>query len=948
MSALLKAFQQSSYLYGGNAEYIEELYEAYLQNPDSVNGEWRTFFDKLQEGHGHTADVSHQRIIERLKQLSRQPRTYHTAHAAPTLDKVAAEKQAAVTRLINEYRTHGHQAAHLDPLRLEHESAVPSLEPAYHYLDDADLDTVFDTGGLANQPRLPLRKILDTLKTAYCRNIGAEFMHITNTEERLWLQTRLEGPLANPKLEKEQRLRVLDRLTAAEGLEKHLHSKYVGQKRFSLEGGESLIPLLDTMCQQAGANDVEEVVIGMSHRGRLNVLVNIMGKAPQDLFKEFEGKYDKSKGSGDVKYHQGFSSDVNTPGGAMHLTLGFNPSHLEIIAPVVEGSVRARQRRSQDTMGDKVLAVLMHGDAAFAGQGVVMETFNMSQTHGYSTGGTIHIVVNNQVGFTTSDPHEARSTPYCTDVAKMVEAPIFHVNADDAEAVALIAQLAVEYRKKFRKDIVIDLFCYRRHGHNEADEPAATQPIMYQHIKKHATTRALYAQKLAADGVISEADAQALAAQYRKDLEAGKHVALDLIPDGKNPRYKHSLNWHAYTQSGREDHPKDVGETAIPLELVRELSAKLEALPQNFVLHPRVAKIMDDRRKMAAGALSMDWGYAETLAYAALLHEGGTVRISGQDSGRGTFFHRHAILHNQKDGQTYLPLQSLTNDPSGLIIINSLLSEEAVLGFEYGYSTTDPNALVVWEAQFGDFANGAQVVIDQFISSGEIKWGRLCGLVLMLPHGYEGQGPEHSSARLERFMQLCAEYNMRVCMPSTPAQMFHLLRRQIKHPLRKPLIIMSPKSLLRHKLSVSTLEDITDRNFQPLIGEIDSIDAKKVKRIVLCSGKVYFDLLEARREQDIKDIAIVRVEQLYPFPLEEMKVLLAQYENLKEIVWCQEEPKNQGVWYQSNHHFRECTQEHQTLSYAGRDSSASPAAGYHSLHVEQQKALIAEALNLKN
>ncbi|MFA7096189.1 MAG: 2-oxoglutarate dehydrogenase E1 component [Gammaproteobacteria bacterium] len=930
--------QQNSHLFGANAAFIEELYEQYLLDRSSVSDRWRAYFDSLQ-GAG-PGDRRQAPVAEEPASLPPAPRPPVSANEGPSPD--AVQKQIAVLQLINAYRTRGHQQANYDPIHLRDRLTVPDLDPAFHRLTEADMDTLFGTGSLVAPDRLPLRDILALVREVYCGKIGAQYMHITETAQKRWLQQRLEGTRLGIQLSAEQRRQILQRLIAAEGLEKYLHSKYVGQKRFSLEGGESLIPLLDELIQHAGAGTVREIVIGMAHRGRLNVLVNILGKSPRELFQEFEGKYDPNlfRGSGDVKYHQGFSSDVETPGGPVHIALAFNPSHLEIVDPVVEGSVRARQQRRGDRKGEQVLPVLIHGDSAFAGQGVVMETFNLSQVRGFTTGGTIHIVVDNRIGFTTSHPQDMRSTMYCTDIAKMVEAPIFHVNGDDPEAVLFVTRLALDFRMEFKKDVVIDLVCYRRHGHNEADEPAVTQPMMYQKIKRHPTVSQVYAGRLAAEGVIGPDDADAMARRYRDALDQGEIVAHNILTGVKN---EFAADWTPYKQADW----RFPAHTGISAELIRELDEKLRRLPEGFELHPRVAKIMDDRGKMAAGALPLDWGFAEIMAYASLVYEGYHVRLSGQDSGRGTFFHRHAVLHNQKDGTSYIPLQGIAENQGHFTAIDSILSEEAVLAYEYGYATAEPHGLTIWEAQFGDFANGAQVVIDQFISSGEAKWGRLCGLTVFLPHGYEGQGPEHSSARLERWLQLCAEGNMQVCIPSTPAQMFHMLRRQVLRPYRTPLIVITPKSLLRHKLAVSSLESLTTGTFHPIIGEIDALEPSAVRRVVLCSGKVYYDLLEERRARGLEDVAILRIEQLYPFPGQELGAELRRYAHAAEVVWCQEEPQNQGAWYQSQHNIRACMRPNQTLRYAGRPASASPAAGYFNLHIQQQAALVNDALSME-
>lgn len=699
--------------------------------------------------------------------------------------------------------------------------------------------------------------------------------------------------------------------------------------------------MMKEIIHQAGEFKTNEVIIGMAHRGRLNVLVNVLGKAPDALFQEFEGKV-KSELTGDVKYHMGFSSDIRTESGAIvHLALAFNPSHLEIIGPVVEGSVRARLRRRNDLeKKDKVVPVVIHGDAAFAGQGVVMETFNFSQARGYSTGGTVHIVINNQIGFTTSNPLDARSTLYCTDVAKMVQAPIIHVNGDDPEAVVFATQIAFDFRMKFKRDVVIDLVCYRRHGHNEADEPSVTQPTMYQKIKSMRPLREIYADQLINEQIISREQVDEAMENYRNRLDQGLPV-VELVHGDYEGNI--SIDWSPYVNAKWTDK----ADTTISPADIKMLSDKIQQLPEGFELHPVVSKLMAERQKMTDNEIPMNWGYAETMAYASLLNDGYKVRLSGQDCGRGTFAHRHAVLHDVKTGNSYVPLETLSTDAErNFVVIDSVLSEEAVLAFEYGYASSEPTSLVLWEAQFGDFANGAQVVIDQFISSGEQKWGRLCGLVMLLPHGYEGQGPEHSSARLERYMQLCAQHNIQVCTPTTPAQMFHLLRRQMIRNFRKPLIVMTPKSLLRHKLAVSPLSDLSEGKFHTVIPEVDTMDPAKVTKIVLCCGKVYYDLLQKRRDEKIESVAIIRVEQLYPFPKKALGNELAKFSNAKAIVWCQEEPQNQGVWFSSQHNIIDCLSPEQTLTYAGRSFAASPAVGSPLLHAKQQQELVQAALSI--
>jgi 2-oxoglutarate dehydrogenase E1 component len=913
-------------LYGGNAAYLDTLYEQYQRDPSSVADHWRELFDGL--------------VAAPLPQAARTT----TPPSAPLTgaDADASAKQAAVARLVQIWVNRGHLVAKVDPLGLTRRPRPRVLDLDYFGLEPSDLDSVFVTGSrtAAIPKQLKLRDILGQLEHIYAGPIGAEFAHVSDSHERLWLQDEFQAGRVAHAFSSAERHDLLWQLTMAEGLERYLHTKYVGQKRFSLEGAESFIALLDDLIQRCGTAGVEEVVIGMAHRGRLNVLVNLLGKSPSVMFSEFEGKSDivPVRGSGDVKYHKGFSADLRTSAGNVHVVLAFNPSHLEVVDAVVEGSVRARQERRGDTQGERVLPVLVHGDAAFAGQGVVMETLQLSQARGYCTGGTVHIVINNQVGFTTSDARDARSTIYCSDIAKMLEAPIFHVNADDPEAVVFVARLALKYRIQFRKDVVIDLVCYRRHGHNEADEPAATQPLMYRTIREHPTVRDLYAQRLIKEGVLSAEAVSAMVEQYRQGLDAGRpqaRASLGMIGN------KYTVDWSAYLQVDWSERPQ----TALQMRRLRALGQRIITVPEDFTLQPRVAAVMKNRARMIAGEIPLDWGCAETLAYAALLEDGFAVRLSGQDSGRGTFFHRHAVLHDQNSDRTYTPLQHVAERQPRFEVIDSVLSEEAVMGFEYGYSTTEPNALVIWEGQFGDFANGAQVIIDQFISSGEAKWGRVCGLTLFLPHGYEGQGPEHSSARLERFLQLCAELNMQVCVPSTPAQMFHVLRRQMLRHFRKPLILMTPKSLLRHELSVSPLAEFTRGSFASVIGEIDDIAPEPVRRIVFCSGKVYFDLLKARRKEGVHDVALVRIEQLYPFPGEDYAAALRRYPNAREVVWCQEEPQNQGAWYQIRHRLQEFAGEAREVLYAGRASAAAPATGLIKVHESEQQGIVRAALH---
>jgi 2-oxoglutarate dehydrogenase E1 component len=922
-------------VYAGNAEFIEDLYERYLAQPTSVPEEWQNLFSTFKGSDSPMRTA----IADQLRRLfDDQPRDA-SASRNGAAEKASVAKQIAVMRLIQAHRGLGHFRARVDPIRLRAQPNIPDLDPSFHSLTEADMDTVFHTGNLGGRSEMALREIVEMLRETYTGSIGTEFLHISEVEEKRWLQTRLEATRAKPSFSDNERLQFLSRVIAAEGIEHYLHTAYAGQKRFSLEGGETTITALDTIIQSAGAQGTQEMVIGMAHRGRLNVLVNIMGKAPKELFQEFEGLHNWKGVSGDVKYHQGYSTDIATRGGIVHVALGYNPSHLEIGNPVTEGSVRARQEKRNDTERDKVMAVLLHGDASFAGQGVVYETLNLSQTRGYTTGGTIHIVINNRIGFTTSHPLDVRSTLYCTDVGKVVQAPIFHVNGEDPEAVAYVAQLAVDYRMTFKKDVIIDLICYRRYGHNEADEPAATQPMMYKKIRNHDSVATHYAAKLERDGVTQPGQADELEREYREALKQGLQVAAGIVCPlvDRKPRVFEEL---------RKSHWTAPANTAIPLSEIRRLGGLMDRLPEDFELHPRVAKIVEDRRMMAVGAMPVDWGFAEVMAYASLVDEGHPVRLSGQDTGRGTFFHRHAVLLNQRNGDEYIPLQHISDKQARFTVINSILSEEAVLGFEYGFSAASPDTLVIWEAQFGDFANGAQVVIDQFIVSAEQKWRLLCGLTLMLPHGYEGQGPEHTSARIERFLRLAAQDNIQVCYPSSPSQMFHLLRRQLLRPYRKPLIIFSPKSTLRRKLSFSPVQELAEGKFREVIGETESLDPARVRRVVFCSGKVYYDLLEARREKSLTDVAIMRVEQLYPYPVEAIAAEIARYAHADDVVWAQEEPENQGPWDFVRDRLKTALRPDQRLGYSGRPTMAAPSGGDYHRHLERQKELVESALGL--
>ncbi|MBK0416892.1 2-oxoglutarate dehydrogenase E1 component [Chromobacterium haemolyticum] len=940
---MMQSMYSHSYLFGGNAPFIEELYEQYLADANSVPNEWRDYFDKLAQAPGAAErDVPHMPIQESFIQLAKKPAAGQRASSGAEWDTM--QKQVGVLKLISAYRVLGSRQANLDPLKRMDQELVRELDPATHGLTVADMAVQFNAGSLVGPQKMPLSDILARLKQTYCGNIGVEYMHITKSDEKHWVQKRFEGDLSTPHYDAAKKQRILKQITAAETLERYLHTKYVGQKRFSLEGGESAIAALDHLIQNATGQGVQELIIGMAHRGRLNVLVNTLGKLPRDLFAEFEGKAAQQMASGDVKYHMGFSSDIPTADGPMHVSLAFNPSHLEIVNPVVEGSVRARQERRKDTERKTAVPVLIHGDSAFGGLGVNQGTFNLSQTRGYGTGGTIHIVINNQVGFTTSDTRDIRSTMYCTDVAKMIEAPIFHVNGDDPEAVCYVMQAALDYRMTFKKDVVIDLVCYRKLGHNEGDDPFLTQPMMYKKIAKHQGVRAMYAERLVQEGVLKAEEADAQIQAYRDALDKGEHVEQTALTNYKR---EHALDFSQYLGT-HWAHPTD---TSLPQADIQRLTDKFTSLPEGFKLHPTVQKVLAARKAMAAGEQNADWGMAETLAYASLVTNGFGVRLSGEDSGRGTFSHRHSVLHDQNreswDQGSYVPLRNMSDNQADFLVIDSILNEEAVLAYEYGYACSAPDQLVIWEAQFGDFANGAQVAIDQFISSGETKWGRLCGLTTILPHGYDGQGPEHSSARLERWLQLCAEHNMQVVMPSEASQMFHMLRRQVLRPYRKPLVIFLSKRLLRFKDSMSPIEAFTSGSFRPVIGDSVVQDAKKVKRVLLCAGQVYYDLAAARKERGLDDdIAIVRIEQLYPFPTEQVAAELARFPQAREVMWVQEEPRNQGAWYQIRHRLEGLLGAKQSLSFAGRPSSASPAVGYMSKHVAQLKAFVEEAMSV--
>ncbi len=938
--SVYQTYEGNSYLFGGNAPYVEEMYESYLANPGSVPDSWREYFDALQHvpavDGSNARDVPHLPVINAFAERAKQGGT--RVVEASGADSELGRKRTAVQQLIAAYRNVGARWADLDPLKRADRPQIAELEPAFYGFTDADMETMFNVSNtFFGKESMPLRELVNALRETYCGTIGVEYMYATEQAQKRWWQERLEQARANPQLNAEQKKHVLDRLTAAEGLERFLHTKFVGQKRFSLEGGESFIVSMDELIQCAGKQGVQEIVIGMAHRGRLNVLVNTLGKMPSMLFAEFEHTAPEDLPAGDVKYHQGFSSDVSTAGGPVHLTLAFNPSHLEIVNPVVEGSVRARMDRRGDAEGDSVLPVLVHGDAAFAGQGVVMETLALAQTRGYYTGGTVHIVINNQIGFTTSDPRDARSTTYCTDVVKMIDAPVLHVNGDDPEAVVLCTQLALDYRQEFNQDVVVDIVCFRKLGHNEQDTPMLTQPLMYKKIAAHPGTRKLYGDKLVTQQVLAADGPDAMVAAYRAAMDAGRHTVDQVLTNFKS---KYAVDWSPFLSHKWTD----AADTAIPLAEWKRLAERITTVPEGFTVHNLVKNVLEHRAAMGRGEMNVDWGMGEHMAFASLVASGYPIRLSGEDCGRGTFVHRHAVLHDQKrekwDVGSYTPLQNVTEGQAPFVVIDSILSEEAVLGFEYGYASNDPNTLVIWEAQFGDFANGAQVLIDQFIASGEVKWGRVNGITLMLPHGYEGQGPEHSSARLERFMQLAADTNMQIVQPTTASQIFHVLRRQMVRPLRKPLVIMTPKSLLRNKDATSPLAEFTSGGFQTVIPDSGELKGDKVKRVLACSGKVYYDLVKRREEKGGGDTAILRVEQLYPFPHKAFAAELKKYPNATEIVWCQDEPQNQGAWFFVQHYIHENMQAGQKLGYAGRAASASPAVGYAHLHQEQQKALV--------
>ncbi|EIS6794878.1 2-oxoglutarate dehydrogenase E1 component [Escherichia coli] len=898
-------------LSGDNATWLEEYYQTWLRTPEQLPEDWRRFF------------------------LSPEL-TVQSVSGDNNVSGATLKKQAAVIQLINAWRTQGHLRTKLDPLGLNPPADVPSLQPGFWGLSEEDLLQEFSVTFGAHTTQMPLKQLLNLLEQAWAGSQAYELAHLENREEINWLLSRIESSNA-PQADVQTCIARFEKLMAAETLERYLHTRYVGQKRFSLEGGESAIPALDTLTKRLRAQGVEEMVIGMAHRGRLNVLVNLLNKDPAQLFAEFEGKQTIGSGSGDVKYHMGYSSNLETPAGSLHVALAYNPSHLEIVNPVVLGQVRARQERRGEDGQAKVVGVLIHGDSALGGLGVNQTTFNLSQTQGYGTGGTLHLVINNQIGFTTSRLQDMRSSRYCTDIAKMVAAPIIHVNGDDVDAVCQVMELACEWRDTFRRDIIIDICCFRKHGHNESDEPRLTQPQMYQAVDVHPGTLARYGESLARRGLLTQAQQDEMTARYRDWLDScQKREPQPLKP----AIHSFSANWYGLTNP----HWSAPVSTALPRQKLAAYGEIISTLPPDVVAHPTIKRQLALRQDMAAGTQPIDWGMAEMLAYASLVDAGVGVRLSGEDSGRGTFSHRHAVVHHQTEARRYLPLQHIRAGQASFDVYDSVLNEEALLAFEYGYSTSAPQQLVIWEAQFGDFANGAQVAIDQFISSGETKWDRYSGLTILLPHGYDGQGPEHSSARPERWLQLCAENNMQVVMPSESAQMFHLLRGQALRPMRKPLVIMMSKRLLRFKGAMSELSEFTDGAYKPVVTDPQLHQSQKVKRVILCSGQVYYDVLEARKQRECEDeVAIVRLEQLYPFPVAELNDVLASWPNCYEWIWLQEEPENQGAWRQIRHELAALKINTPYWQYAGRPAAAAPATGYGRVHKQQIDEFLAAA-----
>ena len=935
MNESMKELWGSSHISAGHAAYLEDLYETFIHDPDNLSKEWLDFFTSLPKHPNSNGEISHQKIIKEFKNLSRSKVISKTK-------KSVDERQGKVIRLIQSYRNRGHLKAKLDPLGMMERRVIEDLGIEFHGLSHEDLDQEFYTDTFTDSKKLTLREILKRLEEIYCGNIGIECNHILDSNERRWFQKKFESKLKDYDFSKKQQLNIYERLNSAEGLAKYLSAKYPGMKRFGIDGAEALVPLIESVIQDCGSMGASQICFGMAHRGRLNLLVNVLGKLPSELFSAFDEDFElEGASTGDVKYHLGFSSNFETPGGEVHVSLFNNPSHLEIVDPVVIGSVRARQDRIGDKDRSKVVPVLLHGDASFSGQGVVMESLQMSQTRGFNVGGTIHIIVNNQIGFTTSNIQDSRSTDYSSDVAKIIQAPVIHVNGDDPEMVINAAKIACKYRNKFKKDIVIDLFCYRRRGHNEADDPSATQPLMYEKISKHPSVLSQYEDFLKEEGILTLEKAKKIKSDYRKSLEGGEVVAKNL---SINPNDELWFDWEPHLDVKWWPKVK----TSFNKKSFKELGQNIANVPKTFNLGSQASKIFEDRKKMTSSEIPINWGYAEIMAYASLLKEGYPIRITGQDVRRGTFSHRHACVFDSKTGMGYIPLSEIANqNDTRFDIYDSLLSEEAVLGFEYGYSATWPSGLTIWEAQFGDFVNGAQVVIDQFIVSAQHKWDRLSGLVMLLPHGYEGQGPEHSSARIERFLQLCASENIQVCVPSSPKQIFHLLRRQAIRKMRTPLIVISPKSLLRSPNAVSSLDDLTDGSFACVID--DKIkEPNKVKKAIMCSGKVFYELLQKRDEEKRDDIALIRIEQLYPFPYDDLEEILTKYQNAKEFVWCQEEPLNQGAWFSHRHRIQRVLDRldnDKVVNLVSRPAAAAPAVGLMKLHLEQQKQVINEAIS---
>ena len=929
----MKELWGSSHISAGHAAYLEGLYETFLNNPEELSKEWLDFFINLPKLPNSNGEISHQKIINEFRNFSRN---------SDVLKKSVDERQGKVIRLIQSYRNRGHLKAKLDPLGMMERRLVEDLNIEFHGLSHEDLNEEFYTDTFnTGAEKLPLRDIIQKLEDIYCGVIGIECNHIMDSSERRWFQNKFESKLNGYSFNEQEKLNIYERLNSAEGLAKYLSAKYPGMKRFGIDGAESLVPLVETVIQDCGSLGASQICFGMAHRGRLNLLVNVLGKLPSDLFSAFSEDFElEGASTGDVKYHLGFSSNFDTPGGEVHVSLFNNPSHLEIVDPVVIGSVRARQDRINDKDRSKVIPVLLHGDAAFSGQGVVMESLQMSQTRGFNVGGTIHIIVNNQIGFTTSNVNDSRSTDYSSDVAKIIQAPVIHVNGDDPEMVVNAAKIACKYRNKFKKDIVIDLFCYRRRGHNEADDPSATQPLMYEKISNHPSVLNQYENNLMKEGILDAEQSKKIKSNYRKSLEGGESVAKNLA---KKPNDSLWFDWEPYLDV--KWWPKV--DTKYSKKELKKLGKEIISVPKEFNMGSQASKIFADRHEMNQGNIPINWGYAEVMAYATLLKDGYPIRLTGQDVRRGTFSHRHACIFDSQTGMGHISLSELAEkNKTSFDIYDSLLSEEAVLGFEYGYSATWPSGLTIWEAQFGDFANGAQVVIDQFIVSAQHKWERLSGLIMLLPHGYEGQGPEHSSARIERFLQLCASENIQVCVPSSPKQIFHLLRRQAIRKMRTPLIVISPKSLLRNPQAVSTLDDLSDGSFECVID--DELDNKNdVKKIIMCSGKVFYELIEKRNKEKRHDIAIIRIEQLYPFPYDDLEEILLRYQNVHEYIWCQEEPLNQGAWFSHRHRIQRVLDRlgnNNEVKLVSRPPAAAPAVGLMKLHLKQQETLINEAI----